>query len=326
MTASRLLPFLVASVLMACAGSSTGRPIEPAPEAGWAGGAPRDAGPPPLKGPADEDEQATAPDGGVPPSQPQQPDRTQPPWSQTPSPPVEPGKVEKDVVAGGRHWRIGTENGVIHVWRPPGYRWETAGTVLYLHGYYTNADQAWVDHRLAEQFRDSKQNALFIVPEAPSWRGEGVFWKDLGELLRRVSRVTRLRIPDGPVVAVAHSGAYRTVQAWLTYDRLDELIMLDAMYGPPDAYQAWLTEGPRARAKRLIMVGVETEGRSRELMRKHPQAARRKTLPRSPSQFNLHERQARVLYLRSDRYDHFELLTKGEVMPLVLHLAPLQRL
>ena len=53
---------------------------------------------------------------------------------------------------------------------------------------------------------------------------------------------------------------------------------------------------------------------------------RRKNLPRGPSQFRLHERQARVLYLRADRYDHFELLTKGEVMPLVLHLAPLKRL
>ncbi len=319
---SLLLPVLLASALMACAGPSAGRPVEPVPEAGVDGGTDPDAGPS-----QEEPAPAEDADAGTPPEpQPQQPDRSQPPWSQTPTPPIEPGQVQKDVVAGGRHWRIGTENGVVHVWRPAGYRWETAGTVVYLHGYYINADQAWLDHRLAEQFRDSKQNALFIVPEAPSWRGEDVFWKDLGELLHRVSRVTRLRIPDGPVVAVAHSGAYRTVQAWLPYERLDLLVMLDAMYGSPAPYQEWLTEGPRARAKRLIMVGIETEGRSKELLRKHPQAARRKDLPKRPSQFRLLERQARVVYLRSDRYDHFEIITKGEVMPLVLHLAPLKRL
>ena len=56
----------------------------------------------------------------------------------------------------------------MHVWVPPSYDRATAGTVVYVHGYWTDADGAWRDYSLARQFRASHQNALFIVPDAPS--------------------------------------------------------------------------------------------------------------------------------------------------------------
>jgi len=334
--------FLILSLafLSACAGQTAGLHTEPAPSSADAGtpssgavdagtgsaaaedGGDLDGGEADLPASADV---PGAEDGGTE-AKPQAPDRTQPPWSQTPTPPIEPGQVEKDTVAGGRHWRIGTENGVVHVWRPPGYRAAAAGVVLYVHGYFTNVDQAWVDHRLAEQFRDSQMNALFIAPEAPSWFNEDVSWKSLDELLQRVSHVTRLKLPDGPVVAAVHSGGYRTLQSWLDYEKLDCAIMLDAMYGPTDAYHAWLTHGDRAGMKRFIMVTADTEPRSRELLRRHREAIKRNDLPKKFTDFTLRERKARVLYLKADGYEHMEVVTKAEVLPLVLKLAPLRRL
>src|ERR1051325_1638134 len=68
----------------------------------------------------------------------------------------------------GRHWRIDGPRGPIHVWIPPGYRAETAATIVYIHGYYDDADTAYVGHRLPEQFAMSALNAMFIVVEAPS--------------------------------------------------------------------------------------------------------------------------------------------------------------
>src|SRR5262249_28999793 len=49
------------------------------------------------------------------------------------------GRLEKkeDVVLGGKHFRIKTGRGAVHVWVPPDYDRETAGTVIYVHGYYT---------------------------------------------------------------------------------------------------------------------------------------------------------------------------------------------
>src|SRR5947207_3178998 len=60
------------------------------------------------------------------------------------------GRLEKkeDEVAGGKHWRIVTVQGAVHVWVPPDYDRETAGTVVYIHGYWTDADGAWRDHEL----------------------------------------------------------------------------------------------------------------------------------------------------------------------------------
>src|SRR5690606_18443548 len=65
------------------------------------------------------------------------------------------GRLEKteDKVAGGTHWRIKTSAGAVHVWIPPNYDRTTAGTVVYVHGYWTDADGAWRDYKLAQQFR-----------------------------------------------------------------------------------------------------------------------------------------------------------------------------
>ena len=95
------------------------------------------------------------------------------------------GRLEKkeDTVLGGRHFRINTSRGAVHVWAPPDYDRATAGTVIYVHGYYTDADGAWREHELAKQFKASHQNALFIVPDAPAGNDDDVKWPALKDLM-----------------------------------------------------------------------------------------------------------------------------------------------
>ncbi|HEY0882799.1 MAG TPA: hypothetical protein VGD87_14760, partial [Archangium sp.] len=81
------------------------------------------------------------------------------------------GEYVEQLLDDGRYVRFGTDDaGPVHVWRPRSYRADTALTVVYVHGFYTSSDQALREHRLVTQFRDSNENALFIVPEARSWR------------------------------------------------------------------------------------------------------------------------------------------------------------
>src|SRR5215470_960454 len=82
--------------------------------------------------------------------------------------------VPKEPLNGGLHWKIKTDSGFIHVWRPKGYEPRSAATIVYVHGYYTDADTAWTKHRLVEQFDASGKNALFIVGEAPASSDEEV--------------------------------------------------------------------------------------------------------------------------------------------------------
>jgi hypothetical protein len=235
--------------------------------------------------------------------------------------------VEPQVVRGGRHWRLGTAQGVVHVWRPNGFVPRTAGTVLYVHGYYTDVDGAWRDHSLAQQFSASRANALFIAPEAPNGGGQDVQFKDLAELLSTVSRLTKQPLPQGPVIAVGHSGAYRTLSQWVSYESLREIYLLDALYANEVEFDAWLDRPPLAEAKRLVMVGYETNVHSEAFCggERRECSARRDDIPRRFSEFTRQQKRAKILYLQS-QYDHMQIVTGGQVIPLLLRLTPLRRL
>src|SRR5689334_20602481 len=53
-----------------------------------------------------------------------------------PAPATADAHVLTEAAKAGRHWRVDGPRGPIHVWVPPGYRAETAATILYIHGYY----------------------------------------------------------------------------------------------------------------------------------------------------------------------------------------------
>src|SRR5690349_5160861 len=46
----------------------------------------------------------------------------------------------------GDHARLETPRGPVHVWTPRGYDPETAITVIYVHGYQIDVDEAWWGH------------------------------------------------------------------------------------------------------------------------------------------------------------------------------------
>jgi hypothetical protein len=228
-------------------------------------------------------------------------------------------------VAGGKHWRLRTPHGAVHVWRPGGYRRQRAGLVVYVHGHNLRVDRAWNAFRLAEQFRASRQNALFVVPEAPSSSAERVRWTSLSALVREVVRQTRQPLPRGHWVAVGHSGGYRTLVTWLDQPQLDHLVLLDALYANEAQFEAWLTQGRRANQHKLVLVGANTRGHCERFSKRLAFATRRQAIPARLADFSRRERRARLLYLRS-QYKHNQMVQNGKVLPLLLRLTRLQAL
>ncbi|HLL23040.1 MAG TPA: hypothetical protein VK427_12960, partial [Kofleriaceae bacterium] len=138
-------------------------------------------------------------------------------------------------VAAGKHVRIEGPRGAIHVYVPAGYHADTGATIMYVHGYFDDVDSAWSGHQLPAQFALAALNAVFVVPEAPVAPKMPVNYPDLGELLRLVEERAGVTRGAALTAAVGHSGAYRTLQAWLDEPLLDQIVMVDAMYGeePP---------------------------------------------------------------------------------------------
>ncbi len=240
---------------------------------------------------------------------------------------TETSEPATDQVSGGAHWRLQTDKGPIHVWRPRGYDPTSAGTVLYVHGYYTNVDGAWVQHALAEQFAASKLNALFIVPEAPSGGNEEVFWPVLSELLKEVERQLAGIKARGPIVAVGHSGAWRTLGSWAQEQdkdgaKVDDFILLDALYGMDDKFQAWLARQPSGEEPRMTLVSKDTANRVASFLEKVSAATRRASLPETYRDLTPAERKTPVLEIASD-LGHMEIVTSGKVLPVLLHRSPL---
>ena len=231
---------------------------------------------------------------------------------------------KEDAVAGGKHWRIKTNQGSVHVWVPSGYDRETAGTVIYVHGYYTDADGAWREHELAKQFRASHQNAMFVVPDAPAGNDDAVNWPALTDLRRAVSRAN-LKMPDGPIIVMGHSGAFRTVMQWVDHRLVDQIILLDAMYAGEAAFDEFIGTGKRAKEHTLIVVAASTAEESASFAKKYKFAVAREGMPGSVGGFSKHERGAKLLYIRS-QYEHMQIVTGAKVIPLLLRVTPLKAL
>jgi len=236
------------------------------------------------------------------------------------------GRLDKteDTVQGGRHWRIKTAQGAVHVWVPSGYDRATAGTVIYVHGYWTDADGAWKEHELPRQFRQSRQNAMFIVPDAPANMDESVHWPALTDLRRAVAR-GNIKMPDGPVVVMGHSGAFRTVMQWVDHRLVDQIILLDAMYGGEHAFDEFIKSGKRADQHKLIVVGAAVAQESAAFIKKYKFAKAREKVPDYMSGFTKDERRAKLLYIHS-QYSHMPIVTNRKVIPLLLKVTRLKAL
>ncbi len=226
----------------------------------------------------------------------------------------------EDTVEGGKHWRIKTAEGAVHVWVPPGYDRATAGTVVYVHGYYVDADGAWADYKLARQFKASHQNAMFVVPDSPSGNDQEVQWPALTDLRKALAKAN-IRIPDGPTIVMGHSGAFRTVMKWVDHHAIEQIILLDALYGGEKQFDDYIANGKRADQHKLIVVGSDTAASSSSFAKKYPFAVARDAMPDGKG-FSRRERRAKLLYIRS-QFGHMEIVTSGKVIPKLLQLTHL---
>lgn len=229
-----------------------------------------------------------------------------------------PSELVDELLDDGRYQRFGTTQGPVHVWRPRTYRASDAVTVVYVHGFYTDVDHAVAEHALTRQFRDSGRNALFIVPEARSWRTDPVYWADLETLLTTVEQRLKLKRPKGPIVLIGHSGAYKTVAGWLKHPGIAQVILVDGLYGNDDDYREWVT-GAAPGPRQLVLVGFDTQQRVDWFARRHGQTVRLDTLPWLYDELPASVRKAPVLAVQSERLDHMQLVTDGRLLPWLLH-------
>lgn len=134
--------------------------------------------------------------------------------------------------------------------------------VVWFHGWNNNIDSANAFFRLTEQFESSGRNALLIFPEGPknapdSYGGKlerpEMFALLINDLLKQleaakiIPKKKHLSVNDCSITLAGHSGAYRVISKIVQYNKIDEIILFDAMYGGNDAYLHWIAESDRHR-------------------------------------------------------------------------------
>jgi hypothetical protein len=249
-------------------------------------------------------------------------------WCQIAFPATVPPQEGVDVTnpeAGGEDLRLETRHGPLHLWRPANYDSHTAGIVIYIHGYLTSVDQTWANDRLAMQFHDSGRNALFIAIEAPQSMYEEVSWTSLADLLRTVEDRAPYSLPQGPLVVMGHSAAYRTILLWLNDPRVQNVILLDALYTGEPQFRIWLSPHSHSKSHHMVIVANDTHRQSNHFARHIYGTARRRSIPAKATSFTPRETQSRLLYLRS-QYEHNEIINNGKVIPVLLQISPLRAL
>jgi hypothetical protein len=127
--------------------------------------------------------------------------------------------------------------------------------VVYVHGYYDTAESAIRKHKIPEQV---KSPATLIIPEAPKGNSQGVHFPSLDEL------VLAAGVPGAKVMALGHSGAYRTLRPWLSSSRLKHVVLLDALYAGSKEFEGWA----RQPGHQIDIVGQDTASASRSLASK----------------------------------------------------------
>jgi len=225
-------------------------------------------------------------------------------------------------VAAGKHVRIEGPHGVIHVWLPASYHADTGATIIYLHGYYDDADSSYIGHRLPEQFAMSALNAMFIVPETPSAQKTPLNYPDLGELLSLVEDKTGVSRGMALTAVVGHSGAFRTIDAWLDEPLVDTIVSIDSMYANEEQIAAWYKASPRHR---LITVGEDTLQYNEQLLRTLPDMLVVDRIPPTYDTWPPEAKLARAVYVRA-QFMHMPLVTDGIVLPSLLRLLPVELL
>lgn len=133
--------------------------------------------------------------------------------------------------------------------------------LVWFHGWYNNIDSAG-GFGLTQQFDAADRNAIFIFPEGPvnapdSYGGKlerpEMFKLFINDVLNKLKRQNILpknknySINDCSITLAGHSGAYRVISKIIQYNKVDELLLFDAMYGGNEAYLKWIAESKKHR-------------------------------------------------------------------------------
>jgi hypothetical protein len=239
-----------------------------------------------------------------------------------PPPPV----TVSELVEGGKHVRLATKHGPVHVWMPKGYEPRRAETIVYVHGYFVDVDEAWRAYKLEAQFASSAINAMFIAPEAPVSAQGAISWTSLSELLDTVERGLAEKLPRRRVVAMGHSGAHRTLRTWLgdpvAAQLIDTVVLVDAAYVEIDEFKDWILGDPK---RRLIDIGDDTRVWTDKLHADLPETVVLEEFPSVEDGIPREAARARILYIKSS-VGHFPLVTSGWALPMVLRTLRAKRL
>jgi hypothetical protein len=163
---------------------------------------------------------------------------------------------------------------------------------------------------------------MFIVPEAPTAPKPPVNYPSLGELLRIVEDQTGVSRGMALTVVVGHSGAFRTIAAWLDEPLVDQLVMIDAMYANEEQIEAWFRASLRHR---VITVGEDTLQWNEQFLRDVSDVLVVDRVPSTWQTWPAEAHTARAVYIRS-QYAHMPLVTEGYVLPALLRLLPVELL
>jgi len=154
--------------------------------------------------------------------------------------------------------------------------------VVHFHGLNSDVDQAVDKHQLREQFHDSKQNAVLLVPElaahttspaAGKLEVEGGFSRLLTDALATLNLSSArhalgdARLPPHPTVGSvcisAHSGGYHAAAASITQGQIgvQEVYLFDALYADVEQFKKWVLAGKGKTMKfRHKLVSYYTAG------------------------------------------------------------------
>lgn len=147
--------------------------------------------------------------------------------------------------------------------------------VVYLHGWYNSIDSANIQFRIAEQFAESRRNAVLVFPEGPKFAPDSFGGKLedscglqrlLQETLETLRRTKNINAKIGNVILAGHSGAYRAIAFMLLRGGIPvrEVWLFDALYGQTEKFTHWLEQDRKRLRGRFINIYTDDGGTKAE--------------------------------------------------------------
>ncbi len=209
---------------------------------------------------------------------------------------------------------------------------KTVELFIWFHGWYNNIDSANGYFGLTEQFRNAGRNAIFIFPEGPknapdSYGGKlerpEMFTLFINNLLKKIEAVKGLpksySIKDCKITLAGHSGAYRVISKIIQYNKIDELLLFDAMYGGNDAYLKWIAENKQHRFIHIYTKDGGTFENTKQVMQQLQDSLKLAIISVTEDELKMnHLRVNKPLFIYSNN-EHNEVITLNSNLFRFLH-------